>query len=177
MVTIQQQSNVTVKATTDKAAECDEIAIEVMLAMLDEMKTAVAALEETWRVAHAEADGYAAQLNSWKLETRKNGRQAIVEIMDTMASHVNRQSEMERSAMDANVAVNVKQSVMDANLAVNVKKSEMEQSAMDANVAIKVKQSTMDAVAMHVVVPKNSWDTKRKNFRRMQQRKRERQGD
>ena len=137
-----------------------------MMALLDEMKIAVAALEETWRVAHAEADSYAAQLDSWKLETRKNGKQAIVEMMDTMALHVNRQLGMKQSVMDANVAVNVEQSAMDANLEVSVK-----ESVMDTDVKAKVKQSTMDAVAMHAVVPRKSWDTKQKNLRRMAKRK------
>ena len=64
--------------------------------------------------------------------------------------------------MDADVETEVKQSVMDANV-------DGKQSIMDADVETEVKQSAMDAVTR--VKPKNSWDTKRKNLRRMQKRK------
>ena len=105
-----------------------------------------------------ELEKYDEDLEKWKSEVKANGRQTTMEVMDALATMMSNQHQ---SSMDAKYR-NLKQSVMDAN--VNGK-----QSRLDADVKSGVKQSGMDAVAL--VKPTNSWDTKRKNLRRMQKRK------
>ena len=154
-----------------QAATVDETAI---LAFLHEMGLAVAALETMVDVGQfslgVELEEYDEELEKWKSEVKANGRKTTMEVVDALVTMVNDQKQ---SVMDANV--NVKQSVMDADVETKVKQSVMDanvdgkQSVMDADVETEVKQSAMDAVAR--VKPKNSWDTKRKNLRRMQKRK------
>ena len=116
------------------------------------MGLAVAALETMVDVGQSslgvELEEYDEDLEKWKSEVKANGRKTTMEVMDALATMV-RLSDQNQSVMDANV--------------------DGKQSVMDADIETEVKQSAMDAVTR--VKPKNSWDTKRKNLRRMQKRK------
>ena len=118
-----------------------------MLGFLQEMGTAITALEATMEAAMATGgvvqpmvdvavDLYDNQLSGWKSEALGDGRRAISEIMDTMSE---------------------------------VKQRE-QQPMVDAAANEVVKQPMKDAVATR---KKNSWDTKRKNTQKTRKRQME----
>ena len=85
-----------VKQSTMEKADVTEVAATMVMNLLNEVNAAVTALEVTMEngmlegqvkqpAMDAVTDQYGEQLNNWKLQTRSDGKQAIMEIMDAMS--------------------------------------------------------------------------------------------